>query len=474
MTSSPPRVRFAPSPTGYLHVGGARTALFNWLYARKTRGTFVLRIEDTDQERSTEEHTRIILDGLSWLGLNWDEGPLFQGESVTRHRNDALRLLGNNQAYRCFCTKEELEAQRKAAPKGSDTFKYDRRCDRLSDEEVSARLARGMPFAIRFRMPLEDIAWEDAVHGPIAFHGRDLDDLIILRSDQTPIYNLAVVSDDIAMRITHVIRGDDHISNTPKQIALYRALGAEPPVFAHVPMILGPDGKKLSKRHGATAVGDYQDLGILPAAMRNFLALLGWAPGGDREILTQEELIDLFSLDGIQGKPAVFDLTKLEWMNGQYLSLLPPGELIEPVARELERMGVGFPSRDDLLPYLEAVRARSRTILDVARQVAVRLDPARAELDEKGHNLIGKMGEGYAKSLRIAIETLAAIPEEQWDSERILVSLKERIAAEGMKLGDLLQPIRVALTGSTVSEPVNELVAVIGRETVLRKLIADS
>ena len=474
MTSSPPRVRFAPSPTGYLHVGGARTALFNWLYARKTSGTFVLRIEDTDQERSTEEHTRIILDGLSWLGLNWDEGPLFQGESVTRHRNDALRLLGNNQAYRCFCTKEELEAQRKAAPKGSDTFKYHRRCDRLSDEEVSARLARGMPFAIRFRMPLEDIAWEDAVHGSIAFHGRDLDDLIILRSDQTPIYNLAVVSDDIAMRITHVIRGDDHISNTPKQIALYRALGAEPPVFAHVPMILGPDGKKLSKRHGATAVGDYQDLGILPAAMRNFLALLGWAPGGDREILTQEELIDLFSLDGIQGKPAVFDLTKLEWMNGQYLSLLPPGELIEPVARELERMGVGFPSRDDLLPYLEAVRARSRTILDVARQVAVRLDPARAELDEKGHNLIGKMGEGYAKSLRIAIETLAAIPAEQWDSERILVSLKERIAAEGMKLGDLLQPIRVALTGSTVSEPVNELVAVIGRETVLRKLIADS
>ena len=470
----PPRVRFAPSPTGYLHVGGARTALFNWLYARKTSGTLVLRIEDTDQERSTEEHTRIILDGLSWLGLNWDEGPLFQGESVTRHRNDALRLLGNNQAYRCFCTKEELEAQRKAAPKGSDTFKYDRRCDRLSDEEVSARLARGMPFAIRFRMPLEDIVWEDAVHGSIAFHGRDLDDLIILRSDQTPIYNLAVVSDDIAMRITHVIRGDDHISNTPKQIALYRALGAEPPVFAHVPMILGPDGKKLSKRHGATAVGDYQDLGILPAAMRNFLALLGWAPGGDREILTQEELIDLFSLDGIQGKPAVFDLTKLEWMNGQYLSLLPPGELIEPVARELERMGVGFPSRDDLLPYLEAVRARSRTILDVARQVAVRLDPARAELDEKGHNLIGKMGEGYAKSLRIAIETLAAIPEEQWDSERILVSLKERIAAEGMKLGDLLQPIRVALTGSTVSEPVNELVAVIGRETVLRKLIADS
>ena len=291
---SSPLVRFAPSPTGYLHLGGARTALFNWLFARKTGGTFVLRIEDTDQERSTEAHTQVILDGLGWLGLNWDEGPFFQGAEVARHRSEALRLLADRKAYRCFCSKEDLEAQRRAAPKGTETFKYDRRCDRLSEPEVAARLAQGRPFAIRFRMPGEDITWDDAVHGPIAFHGRDLDDLIILRSDQTPIYNLAVVSDDIAMRITHVIRGDDHISNTPKQIALYRALEATPPVFAHVPMILGPDGKKLSKRHGATAVGDYQDLGILPEAMRNFLALLGWSPGGDREIMARQELVEFF------------------------------------------------------------------------------------------------------------------------------------------------------------------------------------
>ncbi|MGQ0703994.1 MAG: glutamate--tRNA ligase [Gemmatimonadales bacterium] len=469
---NPPRVRFAPSPTGYLHVGGARTALFNWLYARKTTGTFILRIEDTDQERSTEEHTRVILDGLRWLGLDWDEGPYFQGESVARHRNDALRLLAENKAYRCFCTKEELEAQRKAAMQrgGGEAFKYDRRCDRLPEAEVTARLARGAPFAIRFRMPAEDIAWEDAVHGPIAFHGRDLDDLIILRSDQTPIYNLAVVSDDIAMRITHVIRGDDHISNTPKQIALYRALGATPPVFAHVPMILGADGKKLSKRHGATAVGDYQRLGMLPATMRNFLALLGWSPGGDREILSQEELIDLFSLEGIQKKPAIFDLTKLEWMNGQYLSLLPPAELVEPVLRELDRLGQALPQfpGKTLPPYIESVRARSRTILDVARQVAVRLDPFRAELDEKGRALIGKMGDGYDRSLQAGLETLRAIPEEDWTSERILTALKERVAADGLKLGDLLQPIRVALTGSTVSEPVNELVAVVGREMTLQ------
>src|SRR5262249_54906297 len=341
------------------------------------------------------EHTRVILDGLSWLGLRWDEGPVFQGEAVARHRGDAERLLEENKAYRCFCTKEELEAQRKATLKGADAFKYYPRCDRLPPEDIAARVARGMPFVIRFRMPQEDIPWDDAVHGRITFHGRDLDDLVILRADATPIYNLAVVSDDIAMRITHVIRGDDHISNTPKQIALYRALGAPIPVFAHVPMILGADGKKLSKRHGATAVGDYQDLGILPAAMRNFLALLGWSPGEDREIMAEAEMIGLFSLEGIQKKPAVFDTTKLEWMNGQYLSALPTRELLEPVARELKRLDVSFASDEALAPYITAVKARSRTLLDVARQVAVRLDSHQVRVDDKGRALIQKMGEEY-------------------------------------------------------------------------------
>ena len=285
------RVRFAPSPTGYLHVGGARTALYNWLFAKKTGGVFVLRIEDTDQARSTEAHTQVILDGLTWLGVTWDEGPFFQGAEVARHQADAERLLGEGKAYRCFCTKAELEAARASAPGGSDTFKYDRRCHGLSGSEVSRRLDAGTPFVIRFLMPPSEISWDDAVHGPITFHGRDLDDLVILRSNRTPIYNLAVVSDDIAMGITHVIRGDDHISNTPKQIALYQALGAPVPVFGHLPMILGPDGKKLSKRHGATAVGDYQHQGILPPAMRNFLALVGWSPGEDREIMTEAEMI---------------------------------------------------------------------------------------------------------------------------------------------------------------------------------------
>ena len=470
MSTAPPRVRFAPSPTGYLHVGGARTALFNWLYARKTGGTFVLRIEDTDAERSTDLNTQVILDGLTWLGLGWDEGPLFQGAEVERHRMDADRLLAEGKAFRCFCTREELEAQRKATVKGADAFKYDRRCDRLPAAEVEARITRGMPFVVRFRMPQEDIGWDDAVHGAITFHGRDLDDLVILRSDRTPIYNMAVVSDDIAMRITHVIRGDDHISNTPKQIALYRALGAPIPVFAHVPMILGADGKKLSKRHGATAVGDYQGQGILPAAMRNFLALLGWSPGEDREIMAEADMISLFSLEGVQKKPAIFDTTKLEWMNGQYLLRLPTDELVEPVARELTRLEVNFGAAHLLPPYIDAVKARSRTILDVARQVAVRLDARRVELDEKGRKLIEKMGPEYGRSLAIALESLGAVEDKDWNADPILHALKQRVEAEGMKLGDLLQPIRVALTGSTVSEPVNELLAVVGRSAALARL----
>jgi glutamyl-tRNA synthetase len=241
-----PRVRFAPSPTGYLHVGGARTALFNWLFARHTGGTLILRIEDTDRERSTEAHTRVILDGLGWLGIQWDEGPFFQGEYGPRHQADAQRLVVEGKAYRCFCTREELETQRKAAEAAGQAFHYDRRCYRLPLEEVDRRRAAGTPSTIRFLVNDEEIAWDDAVHGRISFQGRDLDDFVILRSDDSAIYNMAVVSDDVAMDITHVIRGDDHISNTPKQIALYRALGHPIPVFAHVPMILGPDGKKLS------------------------------------------------------------------------------------------------------------------------------------------------------------------------------------------------------------------------------------
>ncbi|HEX9164973.1 MAG TPA: glutamate--tRNA ligase [Gemmatimonadales bacterium] len=467
---TPPRVRFAPSPTGYLHVGGARTALFNWLFARNTGGVFILRIEDTDKERSTEAHTRVILEGMRWLGLTWDEGPFFQGEYADRHRADAERLLAEGKAYRCFCTPAELDADRKAAGASGAAFRYGRRCAELDAATVAERVARGDPSVVRFRMPDGEIAWEDAVHGRISFQGRDLDDLIILRSDGSAIYNMAVVSDDIAMAITHVIRGDDHVSNTPKQVALYRALGAPEPVFAHVPMILGTDGKKLSKRHGATAVGDYQDLGILPGAMRNFLALLGWSPGEDLEILPEEEMIRRFSLDAIQSKPAVFDTAKLEWMNSQYLSRVPAADLLEPVRRQLERMGVA-PGRA-LEPVIDAVKARSRTVIQLAEQVAVRVDRARIRPDAKAESLKAKLGDAWSRNLGVAGAALDSLAELEWTASSLEATLKTTAEGHGIKLGDLMQPIRVALTGGTVSEPVNELLAVVGREESLARIEA--
>lgn len=417
------RVRFAPSPTGYLHVGGARTALFNWLYARHVGGQFLLRIEDTDKQRSTDEHTQVILDGLTWLGLDWDEKPIFQGARIKRHQEVADKLLADGKAYQ--------------------------------DED-----------AIRLRIPEGEIAWDDAVHGRISFQGADIKDFVILRADRTPLYNFAVVVDDVDMQITHVLRGDDHISNTPKQIAVYRAMGAALPVFGHVPMINGPDGKKLSKRHGATAVGDYQHLGILPAAMRNFLALLGWSPGGDREIMTQKEMTDLFSFEGVQSKAAVFDTTKLEWMNGQYLSALPAADLLPLVMPHLEKLGAtGTP--DAILRGIGAVKTRSRTTLDVAKQTAVRLDAKFVELDEKAKKEIDKDPAGYRESLKASIEALRSI---EWTAEALEKGLRELAEKRAVPAGKIFQPIRIALTGGTVSEPVNELLYVIGKANALRRL----
>ncbi len=466
-----PRVRFAPSPTGYLHVGGARTALFNWLFARKTGGTFILRIEDTDKDRSSEAHTKVILEGLSWLGVTWDEGPFFQGEYADRHAADARRLLTEGKAYRCFCTKAELDAQREEADARRSAFRYDRRCYRLTPQEIEQKVNAGVSHTIRFFIPDEEIAWDDAVHGRISFKGSDIDDFVILRADGSAIYNLAVVSDDIDMRITHVIRGDDHVSNTPKQIALYRALGSRQPIFAHVPMILGADGKKLSKRHGAAAVGDYQDQGIFPAAMRIFLALLGWSPGEDREILPEADMIKLFALEDIQSKPAIFDTAKLEWMNGQYLSVTPAEDLLAPVQRQLSRMGLNVGHRD-LRPLIDAAKARSRTIVMLAEQVAVRIDSSRIVLDTKAEQLRRKMAGNFTTALTLARDTLGALTPGQWNPETILAAIKAAAEARGMKLGDAMQPIRVVLTGATVSEPVNELLAVVGQEESLARLDA--
>src|SRR5438093_18959 len=419
------RVRFAPSPTGYLHVGGARTALFNWLYARHEGGKFLLRIEDTDKERSSEEHTRVILDGLTWLGLDWDEALVFQGARIKRHQETADKLLAEGKAY-------------------------------LDDG------------AIRLTVPPGEIAWDDAVHGRISFQGADIKDFVILRSDRTPLYNLAVVVDDLDMQITHVLRGDDHISNTPKQIALYRALGggAALPVFGHVPMINGPDGKKLSKRHGATAVGDYQHMGILPAAMRNFLALLGWSPGGDREIMTRAEVVRLFSFAGIQQKSAIFDMTKLEWMNGQYLSATSAEELYPLVAPQLAQLGLNG-RKDAVLRAIAAVKTRSRTTLDVAKQVAVRLDTRFVQLDEKGAKEIAKDPAGYKASLEASLAVLRGV---DWTPETLEQHLRGLAEQRGVAAGKVFQPIRIALTGGTVSEPVNELLYVVGKEAALKRL----
>ena len=424
-----PRLRFAPSPTGYLHVGGARTALFNWLYARKTGGTFLLRIEDTDKQRSTEEHTRVILDGLTWLGLDWDEEVVFQGARVERHREVADRLLQGGAAYQ---------------------------------EEG----------AIRFRMPPGEIAFDDAVYGHIAFKGEDIRDWIILRSDRTPTYNFSVVVDDIDMRITHVMRGDDHVSNTPKQIAVYRALGASLPVFAHVPMIHGKDGKKLSKRHGATAVGDYQQLGILPAAMRNFLALLGWSPGGDRELFfDMRELIEAFAIEGVQKKSAIFDTTKLEWMNGQHINHTPAVELWKVIGPFLAERGVDqLVGAERMMAVIDAVKARSRTTLDVAHQVAARVDPTVIQLDETARKTIAKDLDGFKVALRHAAERLGALPDTAWQPETLEAELRALAESVGLAAGKVFQPIRIALTGTTVSEPVNVLLSVVGKDESLKRI----
>ncbi|MFL5620218.1 MAG: glutamate--tRNA ligase [Gemmatimonadaceae bacterium] len=474
MPAPTPRLRFAPSPTGYLHVGGARTALFNWLYARKFGGEFLLRIEDTDKARSTDESTRAIFEGLGWLGLDWDGDVVYQGANLERHRADAQRLLDNGTAYRCFCTQAELAERRAAAEARGESFKYDRRCDRLPADEVARRVADGMPFTIRFRVSEGATSWIDLVHDEIEFPNKDIEDFIVLRTDGTPIYNLAVVSDDITMRITVVMRGDDHISNTPKQIMLYRALGAELPTFAHLPMIHGLDGKKLSKRHGATAVGDYQHLGILPSAMLNFLALLGWSPGNDLEVMTLPQMVELFDTAGLQKKAAIFDPKKLEWMNGQHLSLVSSDELFARVVPAMEAAGLATEAelaarREWFVALLDLLKVRARTIDDIVRQAGPYF-----------HGMIGYDRDAVAKQwkdragtidiLTHARETLAGV--ERWEPaamEEALRMLAEQLGF-GDKAGRVFQPLRVALTGLAASPGIFDVLLMLGRDRALKRI----
>ena len=476
MSAPVPRLRFAPSPTGYLHVGGARTALFNWLYAKKFGGQFLLRIEDTDKARSTDESTRAIFEGLEWLRLLWDEEVVYQGANLERHRADAERMLANGTAYRCFCTQAELAERRAAAEANKESFKYDRRCDRLDKAEVERRVTAGVPFTLRFRVPEGTTAWDDMVHGTIEFPNKDIEDFIILRADGTPIYNMAVVSDDIAMRITLVMRGDDHISNTPKQIMLYRALDAELPRFAHLPMIHGLDGKKLSKRHGATAVGDYQHLGILPGAMLNFLALLGWSPGNDIEVMTLEEMVALFDPAGLQKKAAVFDPKKLEWMNGQHLSRIETGELAAIVSPALEAAGLTTESELDArrawyLALLELLKVRARTVDDIVRQAGpyfrddITYDPDAVAKQWKDR-------PGTAALLSAVHGALAAMPGwEAGTMEETLRALADQLGF-GDKAGKLFQPMRVALTGLGVSPGIFDVLIMLGRDRSLARIDA--
>ena len=467
-----PRLRFAPSPTGYLHVGGARTALFNWLYARHYDGDFLLRIEDTDKARSTDESTRAIFDGMEWLGLIWDEEVVYQGANLERHQRDATTMLERGAAYRCFCTAAELEERRKLAEANKESFKYDRRCDRLSVEEIESRVAAGEPYVIRFRIPEGTTEWVDLVHDRIAFPNKDLEDFVILRSNATPIYNLAVVSDDIAMGITIVMRGDDHISNTPKQILLYRALDAELPVFAHLPMIHGMDGKKLSKRHGATAVGDYQHQGLLPGAMLNFLALLGWSPGGDREIMTMEEMIELFTPDGLQKKAAIFDLKKLEWMNGQHLSRVPLDELEPRVTPLMISSGLIDEAtvasrREWYFALLDLLRVRARTLDDIVRQAAPYLKDT-IDYDAEAVAKNWKDPEAAADILDAVASALES--SDSWEAEPLEAALRALADSRGIAAGKVFQPMRVALTGMSVSPGIFEVLLMQGRDLALKRV----
>jgi glutamyl-tRNA synthetase len=477
-----PRVRFAPSPTGYLHVGGARTALFNWLFARRHGGTFVLRIEDTDVERSSEEMVGGILDGLRWLGLDWDEGPLvggpyvpyFQSERLERYRAMAERLVANGSAYYCYCTPDEIKSKRAAAEEAGAAWRYDRTCSALGAEEIASRESRRMPRAIRVRVPAGQTTFDDLVHGPIAFDGANIEDFVVLRSDGHPTYHLSVVADDVEMAITHVVRGDDHISNTPKQILLYRAIDAPLPRFAHVPLILGPDKKRLSKRHGATSVMEYARLGYLPEAMVNFLARLGWSPGStEQELFTRDELVAAFALEGIGGGDAVFNIEKLDWLNAQHIARLTPDDLAMRVKPWLEAAGLW---QDDFLgsrqawffAVLELLRPRAKRLGDFVEvgkfflTDGVQYDPAAVDKHLRA--------EGMAELLAALDAAFATVAS--FDAVSVEAALRGVAEASGVKAAALIHAVRVALTGKTVSPGLFEVASLLGRERTRERLAA--
>lgn len=465
-------VRFAPSPTGFLHIGGARTAIFNWLFAKKHGGRFYLRIEDTDQARSGEEMTRAILDSLRWLGIDWQGEPLHQSARFAEYWKFAQQLVVDGKAYRCFCSPEALAAAREQAEAEKKNFRYDGKCRRLSAQESQRRADGGERFVTRFIVPQEGAtAFADQVHGDVSFENNSLDDFVILRSDGLPTYHLAVVVDDHAMGITHIIRGDDHISNTPKQVLLYRAFGWEMPVFAHVPLILGPDKSRLSKRHGATAVGEYERKGILPEALFNFLALLGWSPGDDREVISRDELIQLFDLSGISKRNAVFDEKKLQWMNSQYLAQTPAEKLVPLVAGAF--IEAGILSREWLSSHqnyfaqvVELLKGRMRVIPEFVEFGSYFFrEPADFEVSARDKYWKAPQTAEWLDTLADRLNGLAAFTLES--TEAAVRTYAEEL---GLSAGQLIHPTRLALTGFGVSPGLFEVMLLLGKGKVVNRL----
>jgi glutamyl-tRNA synthetase len=447
------RLRFAPSPTGTLHVGGARTAIFNLLHARRHGGSMLLRIEDTDVERSRQHHAEQIVTSLQWLGVNWDGQPIYQSDRLGRYRERAEELVAAGKAYRCYCTVEELEADRMAAEKAGVAYRYSGRCRAVTT-------AGNGPHVIRFKVQSGPIEFHDLIRGDVHFEGDVIDDFVLLRSDGNPTYHLSVVIDDIDMQITHVARGDDHLSNTPKHILLFRAFDAETPAFAHLPLILGSDRKRLSKRSGATSVEEYRDLGILPEALFNFLTLLGWSPGGDRELFTRDEAAALFDLSDVNKSPAIFDVEKLLWMNGQYLMRLPANKIEQHLKPFLEG------ATSNLAPMIELHKPRARTLRDLADQLSVYLRDD-VEYDEDAVRKYVKddsVGERM-QQLRDALSSVD--PFDVASTEQALRALADRL---GVSAAKLIHPFRLALTGRGASPPIFDVVALMGRQRTLQRL----
>ncbi|MCH9648460.1 MAG: glutamate--tRNA ligase [Deltaproteobacteria bacterium] len=467
--TGPVRVRFAPSPTGFLHVGGARTAIYNELLRENLGGSFILRIEDTDAQRSDAAMIEQICSGLRWIGVQWDEGPFLQSDGLERHQQAAQQLLEQGKAFRCFRTSEEIEAARSQAQAKGETLRYRDFFAPPSADEEAQRLAAKEPFVVRFRCSDDSLHFSDLVRGEVEFPAGSLDDFVILRSDGSPTYHLSVVCDDVEMRVTHVIRGDDHLSNTPKHVDLFRALGAPVPVFVHLPLILGSDKKRLSKRTGATSVEEFRDQGFLPQALYNALGLLGWSPGGDREIMSRKEMVELFTVERINSSAAIFDRDKLSWLNAQYMSSLSLEEVAKyasPFLAPLGLDGLEGESRQRLMAALELHRSRAKTLEELGPMLVPYFQEELVYVVESCQKFLSQ------ESLPGHLEALAArfAALEEFSPEALEQELRQLSEAVEVKAGVLIHPTRMALTASKKGPSLFELVATMGREATGRHL----